>query len=108
MATRNYAQLDANGVLTGFVRLGDGAPGADAPDRVEVPLDCDLQPGRYRWNAAERRFDPISMEPAERLQGLDAVRAIALALVAIRDGKELPQYTLDWLDWYERSFDFKG
>lgn len=50
------ADLDGD-VLVGFlqVRLSEAPNGF-----VEVPAECDLKTdGRYRWDAAEGRFEPI-------------------------------------------------
>jgi hypothetical protein len=107
---RNFAQLDGEGVLAGFVQIDDAAPDAAVPppNRVEVPMACDLAPGRYRWDG--RSFVPLVVDDGERLQQLNGVKAIALGLMAVRDSGlvALPPYTLEWLGWYAQTFDYGG
>jgi len=96
-----WAVINAAGVLTGFSQ-------SDQSSGIEVPDDCDLTPGRYRWDDAMRAFIPITAQQDSIKQEPDAIRAIYLGFSAIRDGKPLPQATLDWLDWYRNTFDNMG
>jgi hypothetical protein len=103
------AVLDSAGVLTSYEQIEDDVledailPGS----RILVPDGCDLAPGKYRWNG--QTFIPIGANGQDMVaEELDTVRAITLALMAIRDGKPFPPETLKWLDWYENSFDNLG
>lgn len=105
----HLAMLDDHGILTGF---SEGTPGLD---RIEVPDNCDLEVGRYRWNCAAKRFDPLPrLDPwlamPEETPEPDTLRAIARGFMAIRDNGlvALPPETLDWLDRYGRSIDNAG
>ena len=93
------AVLDANGVLIGYERTS--GPG------VEVPEDCDLIPGKYRWAGAG--FVPI-MEAFDKneVSSPSTLAAIAMGLKAVRDGKPLPGVTLKWLDDFDKTIDAQG
>lgn len=94
------AHVDNHGVLTGFDKTGEG-PG------IPVPADCDLEPFKYRWDG-EHFVPDMQAFKGKAIVAPDAMSAIALALIAIRDGKPLPDYTLAWLAAWEKSFDAKG
>ena len=70
--TATFARLDAAGVYWGVQTLP--LPAAD--EHVAVPFDCDLAPGRYRWNAIDKRFDALAVALTEPGQiSVDAVVA---------------------------------
>lgn len=111
----HFAIIDEGGVLTGFRPAEENEIRTERDDVVEVPEDCDLEPGRYRWDGA--RFMPIILKaPASDEPEPHALRAIAKGFIAIRDQKansdiwmvELPAETLEWLSFYERTIDSKG
>ena len=94
MTEKHRAILDPDGVYQGHEP-------ADAlgPDDVEVPEDCDLAIGRYRWDG--KRFVPI--RDAGRHDLLDephTLRAVARGFAAIDKAQPdlLPQETKDWAD----------
>jgi hypothetical protein len=93
-----YAVLNQAGVLTGFSEF-------DKSSGIEVPDDCDLVPGRYKWDQGLGAFIPLATGQDRVLDEPDAMRAIYLGFCAIRDGQQLPKETLAWLDWYKQSFD---
>src|SRR5690242_3533708 len=96
------ALLDKQGVLKGFDETGTATG-------IPVEPNCDLQPGKYRWEGETRTFVPdMQAFKGRSIVSPDAISAIALALIAIRDGKPLPDYTLAWLSAWEKSFDAKG
>jgi len=76
-------------------------------DDVAVPENCDLKSGAYRWNRESNRFDPIHLLPRDVTEMPNVLRAVAIGFRAIRDGTELPQETLSFIDWYERRFEGK-
>lgn len=74
---------------------------------IKVPDNCDLALNRYFWDS--NRFVPLPTKTPEAINMADdAVYCIASALQAIREGKDLPDHTLMWLDHYFEQFDDKG
>ena len=98
-----YALLDEAGVLAGYSH--DPGHSTGSGRRVEVPVGCDLQVGKYEYR--EGRFSPILAvwKLARKGAGHDPLLAVWFALCAIRDGETLPPYTLAWIDEYARSID---
>lgn len=101
---KHRAILDPDGVYRGH----EPFTGKLGPGDAEVPDDCDLEEGRYRWNG--KTFLPIaSPEPEDMVNELHTLAAIAAGFMAIRDaGTPLPAITDRWLDWYVKTFDAKG
>jgi hypothetical protein len=95
-----YALLDEAGVLAGYSHDAEGPR-----RRVEVPVGCDLQVGKYEHRNGV--FVPLmSVWNLERkAHGLDPMFAVYFALCAMRDGQLLPAYTLAWMDEYARTWD---
>lgn len=101
------AILAADGTYLG---IGDTLPADQVgPGQVAIPVDCDLAPGRYRWDAIKQTFlqiaqaNPLSDQPAP-----DALVAIALGFVATRKGgATLPEPTLRWMDAFFTSIDVR-
>lgn len=85
------AVIDDSGKLVGY----DEVSAIDTRMHVEVPRECDLTPGKYRWNDRLKRFDPIQKKAPEPMA------PIVGALIAIRDGQPLPAVTLEFLNWWE-------
>jgi len=83
-AKTTRAVLDEDDVLVGYDDNGNGP---------EVPVDCDLAPGKYAWSG--HSFVPVKANRPNR------EAAIAEALIAIRDGKALPPATLQYLEDYQ-------
>ncbi len=102
----HVAILNEDGVLTGFE---DVEKANSDSGRVCVPSECDLQPGRYRWDG--ETFVPVSPGAANATTD-DQYMAIAVALCfrALEEQKNLvlPGDTLRWLQWYENSIDNAG
>jgi hypothetical protein len=101
-----YAHLDDDDIL---IRL-DSRP---AERSIEVPLNCDLKPGDWRWDAAAGAFKPLPKLLRGKPRNLIALEALAtkafaLGLRAVRDGTPLPSYTLDWLTEWEKTIDAGG
>lgn len=92
-----WARLASDGTLLGFSKTRiEGAP--------EVPEHCDLAPGRYVWNAAERRFDPRgrAVKPDQTAAALDLMmpKALALTIQALARGEPPPAWCVTWArDW---------
>ena len=107
------AKIDPDGRFLGMETVDD-LPASVPADRVLLPPGHDLEEQaargahpRWDFDAKCWRFElPLTAE--EQVEQPHALRAIAAALGAIRDGKPLPQETLDWLAWYERSIDAQG
>lgn len=80
-------------------------------DAAEIGGECDLPPGKYRWDRAEKTFKPI----IERLQGNDPVftppaeLALFGVIAALRRANiELPAPSADWADAYRKTIDARG
>lgn len=99
-------ELDGNGVLVGkravpVAALKNYTPKANEVVRFEA---VDLPLGRYTWNGFQ--FAPKRNDVSTAIQSQpDLIKGIMRGLEAIRDGKPLPQETLDSIDWYNNSFD---
>lgn len=101
LPTVTVADLDANGVYWGVTEIAR----ADlAPEHVEVPAECDLTPGAYRWSAAAERFEPLGRGQRMAQPGgvslEDAVHE--LAQLAGASGP-LPPRLAQWVDQYRNS-----
>lgn len=96
------AILDPDGIYQGH----ESVKGDLGPDDVEVPEDCDLAIGMYRWDGGT--FLPV--RAAGRHDLLDephTLRAVALGFAAIDRAHPdlLPRETKDWLNWFGRTID---
>lgn len=84
-----YALLDDDNILTGFAH-------EPVQETVrQIPLDqdeCDLEPGRYRWDDVARSFVPLRKPDTE----LDALRATADVIACIVEGGELSDHAIAW------------
>ncbi|HEX3065418.1 MAG TPA: hypothetical protein VHQ39_08040 [Dongiaceae bacterium] len=108
------AIVDNDGVLLDFDRNRIYAEGVKTDFQgnkqvtvVKVPVGCDLTPGRYWWDG--KAFHPrLHTFTASEINRPEDRTAIALALLAIRDGKPLPPYTKAWLAIFEKTFDAKA
>lgn len=101
------ARLDANGVLAGYER---GLPADYAPQagEVVVPDDCDLLPGKYRWDAERGAFLPLPRPgSADAVKDVNVLRAIFRGFQALetRFPGTLPSETKEWLNQFACSVD---
>jgi len=105
------ALLDDSGRLAGYDRRSVDADWIGEAGCVAVPDECDLAPGKYRWNAAAGRFDPLppNEPPASETPEPAALRAIWLGFRALRAGGQVfPAETVAWIDYYGETMDAKG
>lgn len=102
---QHRAILDPDGVYQGHepaledfeFRAGDPPP---------LSPDCDLAPGRYRWDG--QKFLPIGEPTGERiLEQPPILRAMALGFAAIdeKDPDLLPPETKEFLRWFKTTLD---
>lgn len=106
MSKVKLAELYDNSILAGYSEPMDPADAAEDDNHVIVPEETDLTPGRYRWTAGA--FYPLRPRSRAFRNGpsdIEMIHASALALIALRDGKSMPQYTIDKLAEYEQTFD---
>lgn len=98
------ARLDAEGIYQGI----DLIPADQvAADHVPLPDGCDLPPGRYAWDRAQKTFAPLASPQQRAVEAPVALNALAWGLLAQYDtGMVLPPPCLDWLDYYVRTIDF--
>ena len=94
MKTFNYAILNNRDELTGFKQLD---PTNTSQSHIQVPDNCDLKPGQYRYSRENRRFEPITKKVIPFSQ--NEVKAIADGFNAIYESGliELPQNVIDWI-----------
>ena len=106
MSKVRLAELHDNGILKGYTEPMDASEAVEDDTHVIVPEDCDLTPERYRFTAGA--FYPLRSRTRAFRNGpsdVEMIHACAQALIAMRDGKEMPQYTRDRLAEYEATFD---
>ncbi len=94
------ARLDRSGLLTGYEDIADGSKATvtdGMPEWVDGG-DCDLKPGRYRWDPQAGRFDPVKSGK------VDAETAIIEGFRHLRDveGMALPVVTESWITEYDK------
>lgn len=104
------ALLDETGLLTGFDTRDVESDWIGAAGVVLVPDGCDLAPGKYRWNAAAGRFEPLPPnEPGQGPPPAAAMRAIWKGFRALDEqGIALPDETRRWIAAYGKTLDAKG
>ncbi|MDO8932066.1 MAG: hypothetical protein Q7U97_06715 [Rhodocyclaceae bacterium] len=106
MTMTTIAVLDETGVYLGTAEI-DEAYLADG--HVHLPEGCDLPLGQYRWDAARKTFVPLESPQVEKMREPHTLNAIAAGFVTLwSQGVALPNFTLEWLDFYVRSLDFVG
>jgi hypothetical protein len=93
------ALLDAGGVLAGFSH-------AKTAKGVDVPDDCDLEPGKYVWDG--KCFNPILAQFNSDGPAPDFSAAVIKALACIRDGSQFPPDVLSWLSAEEKALKLAG
>jgi len=91
------ARLDHAGVFWGVEQVPALAPG-DVP----VPVDCDLRPGAYRWDAGTRRFEPL---PRQRQCAAPAAPTLEEAFAALLEHGPGHPTVLAWRGWFDNSVD---
>lgn len=98
------AKLGEGGVYWGVEEVE--ALGAED---VEVPRDCDLRPGAYRWNAVERHFDPL---PAHQVRTQEEKPSLEQAVAELVDivgrGAELTPRVKTWREEFAKTVDALG
>ncbi|HQS59721.1 MAG: hypothetical protein B7Y56_02985 [Gallionellales bacterium 35-53-114] len=92
------AVLDGNGIYFGKERvtvLQDGD--------VEVPEECDLPNGKYKWIAAAGQFQ--ALPKSQQTTTPNAPLADLALYYLIKSLPDPPSYCNEWCAWYEKSFD---
>ena len=100
------ADIDANGYYRGVKAI---AADEKTDAHVEVPADCDLKPGAYRWSELDGAFMPAPpQDPKSPELEIDALSAIAHGFIALGEqGMTLPPATVAWLKFYLTTIDFE-
>lgn len=99
-ATVFVANLDADAIYWGVIeKHRDDLKETD----VEVPKDCDLAPGKYRYNADPARIGGPGFDPLERSKQKAAPTAPTFedALYALIRGNKAKAEA--WADHYEKT-----
>jgi len=98
------AKLDADRIYWGVEEVAALEPGD-----VEVPAQCDLKHGHYRWNPDAKpvpRFDPIEREARKSApEAPSRDKAFALLIDALAAGTTIPEYTRKWREWFATTID---
>jgi hypothetical protein len=50
------ADIDENGIYQGVKKISEKSL---TKKHIQVPEDCDLEPGRYQWNEEQQTFIPL-------------------------------------------------
>lgn len=81
--------------------------GAKTDEHVEVPQDCDLKAGNYRWDGHE--FVPLAVPlPADSQRLLFSEKALYFLVRALQQQNlTVPSYTAEWADWYASTIDVR-
>lgn len=98
------ALLDENGV---FLRIDSIPIDQLTPRHLPQITECDLPPGKARWNSETLTFEFILNKEPE-IYSPNMERAIALGLISLFSRKAPHPETLEWLKEYANSFDMKG
>lgn len=101
--------LDGRRVFQGIDTLADASKLTD--DHLPQIGECDLPPGRYFWDEANSTFAPIPKKTQRGSTDLPAqsLNVLALTIHTLKQaGMPQPQESLDWLDWYVTTNDFKA
>ena len=94
------ALLDETDVFVGMVDLAEGGR-LTSRHLPQVP-ECDLPPGRYKWNG--KAFEPLpaaQVRPADDVPSLEEV--VALLILRPND----PRLTR-WAQWYRTTIEGRG
>ena len=89
------AKLDHDRVYWGVEEVE-----ALAPDDVEVPADCDLKPGMYRWDGATFAL----LAHAQRKSAPEAPTIEQAFYDLLTTGPEAPR-VVAWRDWMKQTMD---
>lgn len=97
--TKHVAVLDEDGFFRGVTEVPAKADG------IEVPADCDLEPGRYRWDGAS--FVPVRPLRSASIQDSPAADAALRGLIegCRKAGVILPPQTLAWARWFDKTME---
>jgi hypothetical protein len=82
--TVTVAKLDAAGVYWGIAAIPEAQL---TPAHVQVPADCDLQPGRYRWVADKALFEPLLVPQTPTSEGQPSIESVLNDLVSFALGQ---------------------
>lgn len=92
------ATLDINGVYFGKEQVAELMP-----DDVEVPEDCDLPIGKYKWFADTAQFIPLPK--SQHSATPNAPLADRALYELIKSINSPPAYCVEWCLWFEKSID---
>lgn len=105
IVTVAVAIIDAGGVYRGLDTI---AANTLTDQHVQVPADCDLTAGKYRWSAEHQRFDPLT-DAQQAPPGVPTLEAVVyqLALSALALGATHPDLATYLAD-FKKSIDATG
>lgn len=103
MSQKQTAVVDAKNIYLGMFEEGAELPAGAL--RIPEITECDLEPGRYRWQGDS--FVPVRRDAEGRLQeSPDMIHAIYDGFGALeRQGFDFPPSTKEWMRWYATTFD---
>lgn len=96
------ARLDDRGVYQGVDEL-DSAEALTDRHLPEV-TECDLPPGKYRWNRERKTFEALEHASVRAAVDVPSVEEIVYELAGHLGEKASPA-VIKWMDWYRSSID---
>lgn len=100
------AKLDFDQVYWGVEEVAQLAAGD-----VQVPADCDLRVGAYRWDAKNARFEPLPPSQVKKAEGAPSLEQAFAALVDhvkqidTAGTVDLPASVQAWREHYNTTLD---
>lgn len=101
--TIRAARLDAQKVFMAIEELADESQ--LTADHLPAIKDCDLPPGKYRWDGT--RFVPLPTEQQRPRTDVPSLEEAFYALVRgiVQSGQQIPPRTAQWATWYRSTVD---
>lgn len=97
--------VDADGVYWGATEIH---PEDAQPADVVLEAMPDNRQGCYRWNAIDRRFDPLPVSQQKIVQTApDLERTFDALCEALAKSMTLPPLVVEWRSWYAKTIDQK-
>lgn len=87
------------------IYLGKQTVTSVSAGQVQIPDECDLTPGRYRWDDQAKTFVPLNFAPRDVANMPNVLRALAQTIRSVQSGQPLGPEALAFLQWYHNRFE---